>query len=303
MSPLITELARPASSQPDIIDGLIPRHAGNGSPKIFAEDQYEIPEKKRKGTYYRRTTNWIDVLDDKLTLEEWKCRMTADGFLRHAPELAADFLALADPFDADRVEANKIVKAARTAADKARKADLGNALHDIYERITTGQPAGFIPEEFRKDVAAFEKCLADAGLRVIHAEVFGVNDEWQMAGTLDQLLEEVATGEVFVGDIKTGRMDYAMGKTTRQVAAYAGYRRYDPVTFKRSPLLADGREIRQDIGFLVSSPAGSGSCVIRKLDLERGRQDLALAQQVHEYRSLWNRKAMKEPEIVSRVDL
>lgn len=292
--PLVANIER--SDQSDRVDDKgIPRHARDGRPKIWDEDQGGVEDwSKRKGTYYSRTTTWIDILDDRTLLGKWKARMVLKG-VTIEPSILADFASLEDPFGEDREAGDRLAERARTVADEDFKADIGTGLHSIVERIIKGQGVGFVPDEYADDIAAFLEAVERSGIEFLGSEVFGVNDTWKIAGTLDFLVR-MPDGEVVVGDLKTGRMDYSRGKVLRQIAAYSGYRRYDPATCKRTDLIP-GHSLSQERGLLVEVPAGKAVCRLVQVDVAQGHRDLALCEEVREYRRRVNRKAIANPPV------
>lgn len=285
---------------------LIPRHKGNGNPKIFPESEYGKPNPK--GKFYTRTTTFIDALDDKSSLTDWKLRLLLEGVTRQ-PSILEEYRNLVDPFDTDKPKVNKLAEKAITAAGGGAKAEIGDILHKITERNDLGQSLGAIPPDFVKDIEAY--VAATEGIEMLSVEEFCVQDDLEFAGTFDRALRvrgELASalgkadGSVLIGDVKTGRIDLARGKFGMQFAGYAHMKRYDPVTYKRSPLVFDGEQVAQDVALLIHLPAGGGSCTLYPVDIERGWRDLLLAAEVREYRKFWNRKS-SEFKAVRSVEL
>lgn len=274
---------------------LIPRHGRDGRPKIFPEHEQGKPNPK--GEFYTRTTTFIDALDDKSTLSDWKLRLALEGVHRQ-PKLLEEYAALLDPLDTEKGKVNAIAERAIQAADGDLKANLGSALHKVTEDIDHGLDPGFIPEDFVKDVEAYRQATAD--IEMLSIEEFCVEDTLKFAGTFDRavrvrgkLAEDlgVADGAVLIADVKTGQIKYARGKFGMQFAGYSRMKRYDPVTYARSPLEFDGVGVAQDVALLIHLPAGGGECSLYPVDIDRGWKDLLLAAEVREYRKFWNRKA------------
>lgn len=292
----------------------IPRHARTGAPKIFPETEYG--KKDPKGTFYTRTTTYIDVLEDKSNVWKWKQRHLARGLLRR-PDLLAEFDELADPINADRPAAMKIIETAEAASNVEEKADAGTVVHGMTHKLDTGRDVGFIHPDFEPVVDLYVMTMAqfiDSGqLRWIDVELFGVEDLFKVAGTMDRLAQVfgklasdlgVPEGSVTIWDLKTGRVDYGLGKMAMQLALYSHFQKYCPDTYRRSPL-ASGREVNQDVGVIIHLPVmqpGTTDQIIETpeltllpLNLQQGWADVRLASEVRQSRNFWNRKANREP--------
>lgn len=272
----------------------IPRHKGDGRPKIFPEDG-------GKGDYYTRVTTFIDALSDKSTLADWKLRQVLKGLSRR-PDLLEDYQKIGDPDGIDKWKALKVAEVAMDAAGAGMKAKAGTEVHEAIEKEIGGLDWS-LPPDIAPDVAAFSHTLKALGVTFLATERFGVNDEIKAAGTMDQIItlddweilegNELEWGDVMdataaPSDVKTGTPWWS--KTAMQLAIYSRCQSYDPTTFQRSPLLP-GWEVDQGLGFFIHVPLGKGTCEVRPLDLGQGWEDVLLAKQVREARSRHARKA------------
>lgn len=287
-STIFDKPVRPAASQ-------IPRHAGNGNPKIFPEDQYG--EKNPKGSYYTRTTTFLSALSDKETLMQWKLRIQLEG-LHRSPSILADYAFIEDPV-ADKAKVQKLSDKALDAGDVSIKADLGTMIHEASEALDRGEDwRKLVPPEHEADLLAYHRAMQEWGAKVVSIEEFCVNDEFKIAGTFDRALL-LPSGDAVCGDIKTGGVAYDRGKFPMQLAAYARMQRYNPTTYKRSPLSFGLVDMSTDVGYVIHVPQGEGRCDIIEVDLNKGYEGLVLCQQVRDWRSYWNRKASWNEPIVS----
>lgn len=266
----------------------IPRHKRDGRPKIF-------PVGGGKGEYYTRVTTFIDCLDDKSTLSDWKLRQTLKGLSRR-PDLLEDYGKLGDPDGTDKWKAKNLAEMAMQAAGAGHKAEMGTLIHEGSEALDRGEEAN-LPPDLVPDITAYSHAVKQLGLEVLEIELFSVNDRLKCAGTMDRIVR--FEGVNAVSDVKTGRAYY--GKTAMQCAVYANSERYDPETYERSPLVEEGADLR--LGLFIHVPLGEGVCTIRKLDLGQGWQDVLLAEHVRNYRKRVNRKAfIPAVEISVRAD-
>ena len=287
---------------------------GNGRPKVIVtcdkcSGTGKVPSQKVEGRLnkcqtckgegrrlkaYSRMTTYIDCLEDKSNLTQWKQRNVAVGLSR-APSLLEAFSALPEPHAADRSQANALVQRAEEAAGSDLKALTGTALHDIVERINIGQDPGFIPPEHEDDIAAYRAAIEQAGIKVVAAETFVVNDTFGAAGTFDIL--GLHQGRLKIMDVKTGRIDYGLSKIGMQLGGYANSELYDRDTGERSPIqytLEDGTVLDVDLdeALIIHLPAGQGTCTVVPVDIQGCYDGLVLAQQVRKWRS---RKFQQEP--------
>lgn len=284
----------------DPTPGEIERHKGDGRPKIW-------DEAGEKGRWYSRPSNAGSILEDNTNLMKWKLRLAVLGALRTS-WLAEKILGLADPGNADKRTLDGFCATAQELAGSDLKSALGTALHDITERIDKGVDPGFIPPEYEADVAAYRQAMAESGLTVLATETFVVEDFYGFAGTFDKLVlrwnPERERWELKIADTKTGRVDYGWAKMAVQLAIYSRGKRYDPVTYARTPLthtLADGTvlTVDQDEAYIIHLPEGQGRCEILPIDIAKGWEGLALARSVKDWRNFWQRKGARKPALVS----
>lgn len=286
---------RPDPGTVDQGDG-IPRHKRDGRPKIF-------PEGGGKGEYYTRVTTFIDCLEDKSTLSDWKLRMTLKGLSRR-PDLMEDYAKIGDPDGHDKWKAKGVAELAMQAAGAGYKAEMGTAIHEATEALDRGEEPN-LPPDLLPDVTAYSHAMKQLGVEVEEIELFSVNDDLRCAGTMDRI---VRWGDLHVvADVKTGIAYY--GKTAMQCAIYSRSLRYDPETYERTPLAGahngEGFEGAVDTGtgLFIHVPLGQGTCTVRALDLNQGWEDVHLAARLREVRKRNARKSsIPAVEISVRAD-
>ena len=273
---------------------LVERHGRDGRPKIYPASEYG--KDKPKGEYYTRTTTFIDALEDKTNLVRWKQRNVLVGALRR-PDILEELGSIEDPQGADKGAVDKLVGIAEEAADADLRALKGSAIHLITEDLDHGKGMPFVPDEFRRDIEAYLEAMKQAEAEILGIEQFCVLDQYKVAGTFDRLVRY--KGKLMIADIKTGRIDYGLGKIAMQLAAYRHMEVYDPVTYQRSPLLIDGEEPDADEALIIHLPSGEGKCDIVPVDIRKGWEGLAVCSEVREWRRHWNRKASRREPVVS----
>jgi hypothetical protein len=91
----------------------------------------------------------------------------------------------------------------------------------------------------------------------------------------------------YIFDLKTGSIDYGMGKIAQQLAVYAHSEAYDITTHERSPLHVDQRR-----AIVCHLPAGQAKCTLWWVDIHAGWEGVQLSAKVREWRK---RKDLSSP--------
>jgi hypothetical protein len=172
-----------------------------------------------KPVAYTRVSTLAKSLDKQEALTKWKQRMTAIG-VSQRPDLLALVQATRED---DRKTLDDACEQALAAARSGAAANTGTALHSFTERIDEGVPLEEIvaSDLIKADLAAYRERVA--GLRMLAAEVFVVQDDIKCAGTFDRLIQ--IDGRAYVADIKTGQHEpnypgWEMAQTATRVRAW-----------------------------------------------------------------------------------
>lgn len=253
---------------------------------------------------YARVTSFIDVLDSKDALDLYHQRLVLDGLVKqpHLLVSAREALNIGDRDDPQvKKMLNVIADDARKAADEGLKAAKGTAVHRWCEEADLALLSGMKPTEalaalsqaqhvdgytfqvqsFQRDVAAYLEARRGL-LKPVHVEQLHVNDELRVAGTPDRIDEWVGpptlvpasggstirSGDLIVTDIKTGSVEYSIGKFACQLGVYANSEMYDQMTNTRGSLLV--QQPRKDYGLILHLPAGTGQIDLIWLDIAAG---------------------------------
>lgn len=234
-----------------------------------------IKQPSGKAKAYTRCTTFVGCLEDTFNLAKWQQRMVALG-------LAArdDLLLSVSAHSDDKTELDRICEAAREAAAASSAATTGTALHRICERLDRGEKVE-VPTAAKADVVAYQ--AATKGIGWTHIENITVHDELQVAGTPDRIGIPPGGGTARVYDLKTGSIDYGMGKIAMQLAMYARSQAYDVDTGTRTPL-----DVDLERAVVIHLPAGSGTCELVEVDIAAGWEGVLLAAQVRAWRARKN---------------
>lgn len=240
--------------------------------------------KTGKGTcrceYYRRTTKFIDVLQDEYKLKQWDRRMVAYG-MSQRPDLVLAAASLpAGELKAPDVQPKlqKIADDAKEFARASAAATIGTSLHALTEQMDLGQTLGHVPDPYGDDLKAYEQTTKD--IEWVAIESFRVHDDWKVAGTTDRL--GWYKGRLRAFDIKTGGI-YGNGMSqAMQLAMYARSTPYDIGTDTRT---VDVSDVDLTVAYIIHLPAGQAHCELMPVDISKGWGACRIAQQVWSLRN------------------
>lgn len=235
-----------------------------------------IPPGGGKRCGYKRTTTFVDVTEAQRGLMNWMKGRTAFG-MGQRPDLV--LAAAASRID-DKAGLLSIAEKAMEHAEGSAAATTGTALHALTQRVDEGGLLGQVPDSAVADIEAYER--ATSGLIHLAVEQFRVHDDWKVAGTPDRV--SMLDGEIFIADVKTGSIDYP-SKMAMQLAMYAHSLPYDVSTDERGPQ-TDGLNLQRAI--IIHLPAGTATCRLVWIDIERGWEACQLAKQIWEWRAQRN---------------
>lgn len=215
----------------------IPRHGGDGRPKIRIGSS-------AKFAHYSRASSYGKTLADTYNLDRWDKRVVVFGLSRDRSLLLAAQAVPAFEDKTDevkhreyRAELDRIVDAAREVAKSDRAAMRGTALHVLSEQADAGADLSHLDATTTAALAQWRRFMSM--FRIVATETFVVHDGWQVGGSFDRLVEllvEVTIrdgdGEILavlpagtrvVVDLKSGASSAYFGmEYATQLATYAG---------------------------------------------------------------------------------
>jgi hypothetical protein len=237
-----------------------------------------VPPKGGKAIAYTRATTIANSLDDASALVAWKMRMAAIG-LTTRPDILLSISAAQE----DKMAVNSLIEDAMQVAGANKAANIGTALHSFAERLDLGQDLGVISDEWVSDIKAYEHATKILSNKFI--EQFSVLDKYKIAGTPDRVVEY--KGELFIADIKTGRVDHP-NNIAIQLAIYANGLPYDTATASRGTW----GKVNKDKAIIIHLPAGTGTCKLMWIDIKEGFKGLQLAMKARQWR---DQKGLSNP--------
>jgi hypothetical protein len=229
-----------------------------------------VPPRGKKAIAYTRATTIANSLDDAQALTAWKMRMAALGLT-----VRPDLLLAISAAQEDKMAINTYIEQAMEVAGANAKANIGTALHAFTEKLDLGQDLGVVPEHWVADIRAYE--AATSALEKINIEQFCVLDKYKIAGTPDRVVRY--KGELFIADIKTGRIDHP-NNIAIQLAIYARGLPYDIATATRN----SWGDVNQERAIIIHLPAGTGMCKLHFIDIDEGWKGLQFAMKVRKWR-------------------
>ena len=229
-----------------------------------------VPPNGKKPVAYTRATTIANSLDDPAALVAWKMRMAAIGLT-----LRQDILLSISAAQDDKMAVNAYVEEAMEVAGAKTQANIGTAIHALTERLDLGQEIGPIPDQWAGDIHAYAAITAKLNKKRI--EQFCVLDKFKIAGTPDRLVEY--KGELFIADIKTGRIDHP-NNIAMQLAIYANGLPYDVETATRG----SWGDVNKEKAIIIHLPAGQGLCKLHFIDIAEGWKGVQFAMKVRKWR-------------------
>ena len=254
------------------------------------------PPEGGKPVAYTRCTTFVGALEDTYNLMAWKQRQTAAGLCQRKDlHLQAASLGLCPDDEGGakvwKQRMNEVCEQAMEAAGSTIAATTGTALHVFTEALDRGEKIPNIPGEFAQHITNYKK--ATTGLHPVAIEQFLVCDRYKVGGTADRILRIDGEDGLFIGDLKTGTIDFPH-KMAMQLAMYAHSEIYNWSTGERSPI--DG--IRQDKGLIIALNAKTGACELVWIDIASGWEAVQLAALVREWRA---RKNLTAPATIGNT--
>jgi hypothetical protein len=272
-----------------------------GRPKIM------LPDGSRE-TGYRRASSYGAPLEDESQLIKWKMRQVARGVARRrALSLAitraeVGLSGTPEATKKAKSELNELCEQAMDVVESGDKASIGTSLHHVCEMLDLGQDPGHIPEEWRPDINAYVELIR--GFRMLSIERFVVQDDHEVAGTTDRVVEVVwpliapdgtvvERGSVMIGDQKTAQdMQFAGCKFGVQCWTYATGVPYDPI--KKERVSWGHPPPRTDWAVILHVPSGQGIARLHWVNLIEAAEAAEEVRRVYTWRNRRGKRLITE---------
>ena len=185
-----------------------------------------------KLTAYSRATKIAGTVSDDGFLGDWKIREQVFAILRakeirdtlfSGGDTAADGytdneLAMGASYSQFEVavssgtnrDVNSVLELIHDLSGGADARELGSAVHDWLAELDMGNVLVHqLPDFMQPYAAAYQKCLAEAGLvavpEYVERVIFNDRGRESIAGRIDRIYRCVDTGKLFLGDLKTSK--------------------------------------------------------------------------------------------------
>lgn len=194
--------------------------------------QYQLPSPTTgRPTAFARASTVAKVMDDRYNLELWVQRKLVSAVLTASGsqdvELAATYDLLTRTPATDQ-KYNAVLEQIDNLTGGKDAQELGTAVHAWLEAVDICQvrPTD-VPEFFQPYLTAYRHVLARHGLvpeaRYVERIVLNDTGEETVVGTIDRIYRVAATGELFMGDVKTSKsLDYSWLEYGIQVGGVYG---------------------------------------------------------------------------------
>lgn len=309
-------------------EDLIPRHAGNGQPKLWLPDGSKM-------AYYGRPSGWGKPADNTDRLGMWETRMTLSAFLDYGSQsrtFRAERMALGPPQENKDGHNALNERALNFVADQDR---VGTALHKITERHDLNLPL-ILDEEFQEDLVEWVRLtrymeIVELPTGAPGIECFVAMDverRWpngevvtdasgdplmvRLAGTFDRLFRytpcEICGRANYIADLKSGKetgLEWSERVNGIQLGSYRNSKLYVPHSDGCGADRYDLPDVCPHRGIIISLPAGSGSGSMHWIDIARGyERAICLIPQIkaHQSEHNWMREFVPVPNIWAEID-
>lgn len=220
----------------------VPRD-GNGAPWV-------VPPEGGLPIRLTRTTTFVDGLEDKTNIVNWKTRSVAWAAGQPEGKAIAAKIAALNPTGTreEKQQMNALVEALLDATGVNDKRDRGTYLHALTELVDAGipLPESVTPED-RERMEAYRKHteLFD----IVHTEKFCVIPKLGVGGTPDRVSHYSGPGPIegtwydseldglLITDVKTGSIEYGALKMSGQLGVYSLAQFYDASKYPVPPAL------------------------------------------------------------------
>lgn len=258
--------------------------------------RYRLPDPTGKAKTGRkaftRATTMAKALDDTYNLHQWDTRNIITG-IHSKRDLLDSFPEFGD-YAEQRQALEAIAEDARIVAGVKEASEHGTALHAWLEFVDGGHGTlEDVPVQFREKARVYLQECEDWGLYVQEGGIERIvwHEESGVVGTLDRIYH-LADGTPVIGDVKTSKdLKYSFLSISVQLATYADASLMlteDGTDWVQMPEVDLQRAV---VLWVPSNQAAYAELV--PINLEIGRQALALAGEVKAARSAGTAKLIK----------
>lgn len=251
---------------------------------VIVRGQYElIHPGMGKPVRMQRVTNRIGILADRSGLNKWLNRTALAGAASR-PDLIMQINAAADAGDNRRLD--DLAEAAREAGGGNSAAQMGTALHSVFEayNLDGSRPTDPTAAMWLDGVIA---AMDAAGMTInpMWVERVVANFDLGYAGQIDAAVFVEGSDDTFLIDLKTGKdVRYGLNEYCLQLHTYAHATHYwDSDTNICEPIGPD--DLNREYGYIIHAPLDlTQGVTIYELDLTAAAPAVAMIDQIKTWR-------------------
>ncbi len=280
--------------------------------EIITAGRYRLPDRHdnpKKGGW-QRVTNLVGAYSDQYGLRVWEIAKVLEG-VKNAPHLVR--LIQSTPFEkmtkAQRREwVENFVERAKEVTDANDGAKFGNLRHAQAEAHEEGELPRAMPDAYaRQHFSLYRSAMVRHRLRAVAGmqERRVLVEDLEAVGTLDNVLEDLASTLLGVGDLKTQKRFWTFLEISAQLACYANaVAMWEPSEAGgRAGRWVDMPKVRTDIAYVLwmprqavnpeEEPDWQPHVDVYEVDIEAGWRSAKLAHQIVKDRAAG--KSKKKP--------
>jgi len=262
--------------------------------------RYKFPYRdgSHKPRGWMRVSNLVSAFSDQFGLRMWEIEQTLRG-LKVSGALITELMER--DFESFTKDENRdwtkdfIEKAKRSAGANAG-AEFGNHRHDLVEHHHAGLPTGHAKSDARRHLSLYASALVRNRLRALPEmqERRVLCESLEVVGTLDNILEDLDTGDLHLADLKTQKRFWTWLEVSAQLAIYAkADAMWDAVEGKWLDMPKVDTVRAMVLWMPREHPSGEPMVDVYEVDIVRGWRTAELAYQVVKERS--DAKAARNP--------
>lgn len=275
-------------NRPLRVEDTVPRHGGNGTPKVWWPDN-------SRASFYGRPSGWGKRGENTRNLDAWKIRTALEAFLDMGDQskaLRAERGALRSD---DKSGMNQLIERGIRMANVSDR--LGTAVHAMTERHDLGESFR-VPDEYSADLEAWKQitrhfeivAMASGrpGVEVFVAMDYQMIDAHgeplinpdtgepfrmvRLAGTYDRMVRyrpcPICGCRNYILDLKTGSVRYGRQTIAVQLGIYGNAKEY--IHYAEGADRFDLPDVCRHRGIVINLPAGTGEATAKWVDIAWG---------------------------------
>lgn len=256
--------------------------------EIITGGRYRLPHRngEHKKGGWQRVSNLVGAFSDQFALRLWELEQMARG-IRGSYDLYQEILDTdLDAMDKDARKAyiNDFTERCKKVSGGAAGSEFGNDRHALVEDYHHGLPLGAITNSAaRRHLSLYAAALVRNQLRALPdmQERRVLVEELEVVGTLDNVLEDLRTNLLHIGDLKTQKRFWTYLEIAAQLATYANAdAMWDPVKL----CWVDMPPVDKSLAFVLwmprEHPSGVPAVDVHEIDIKAGWKTARLAREV-----------------------